>query len=74
MKNENVVLWDGKINIPKDGEFIKLKKDDSDIKENNDLAESIKEIFINTYDALTEYDIYLNPEEAKSLFLIDTII
>ena len=25
MKNENVFLWDGKINIPKGGEFIKLK-------------------------------------------------
>lgn len=27
MKNENVFLWDGKINIPKEGEFIKLKSD-----------------------------------------------
>lgn len=55
-------------------DFIKIKKGNSDIKENSDLVESIKEIFINTYDALTEYDIFLNPEEAKSLFLIDTII
>jgi isocitrate dehydrogenase len=29
MKNENVFLWDGKINIPKDGELIKLKSDHS---------------------------------------------
>jgi isocitrate dehydrogenase (NADP) (EC 1.1.1.42) len=29
MKNENVFLWDGKINIPKDGKFITLKSDHS---------------------------------------------
>ena len=63
MKNENVFLWNGKINIPQEGEFIKLKSDrNMDVPDNpviplisgDGIGPEITPVMINVVNAAME--------------------